>query len=137
MQTSGSVQMKVVVPATSFSEIFCLVSAAPVRVKTLQSDPEGDQKTITKRRVCPVWLCWYQEKQTWDKSIELVSISLRLSSTVISTGQRRVQRGAQGARDPPFSFPNYILTLNNVVIFTTLVHLREALSYYVGLPLKL
>ena len=27
--------------------------------------------------------------------------------------------------------------LNNLVIFTTQVHLREALSYYVGLPLKL
>ena len=43
---------------------------------------------------------------------------------------------SQNGHVPPFSFPNYSF-LNNFVIFTTLVHLREALSYYVGLPLKL
>ena len=47
--------------------------------------------------------------------------------------------GGHRGHVPPFSFPNYILIFKYFVIFTTLtlVDLREALSYYVGLPLKL
>ena len=48
-------------------------------------------------------------------------------------------RGAQGARAPHLASLIIYSFLNNFVIhvFTTLVHLREALSYYIGLHLKL
>ena len=46
-------------------------------------------------------------------------------------------RGAQGARAPHLAPLIIYSSLNNFFIFTTLVHLRETLSYYVDLPLKL
>ena len=45
--------------------------------------------------------------------------------------------GGTGGTCPPLASLIIYSFLNNFVIFTTLVHLREALSYYVGLPVKL
>ena len=48
----------------------------------------------------------------------------------------KVDPGGTGGTCPPLASLIIYSFLNNFVIFATLVHLREALSYYVGLPLK-
>ena len=61
-----------------------------------------------------------------------------LETTQYVCTQSKADRGggAQGARALPLASLSIYSFLNNFVIFTTLVHLREAMSYCVGLPLK-
>ena len=70
----------------------------------------------------------------------LSRLSTSLLQYVLSRLSHPIQRRVHGGhRCPPPPLASLIIYsfLSNFVIFTTLVHLREALSYYVGLPLKL